>query len=143
MFDWTSNPSVSFSSPGREKVMIFRGNPSSFRPFESRTIVGTLTSTKPSMIGTPWANAANRLRRVICVYGDTILATIPRCACRWRLTVPAAILSALPPMPAANGESSMLTMGVSAIMLVEFSAEGLDRGTVAYTQLIVRSTKYK
>jgi hypothetical protein len=97
-----------------------------------------------------WANATEE--QLITVMGTSSARQKPSVSavfiCTERgdkgfLTVPAAILSALPATPAGDSETSLLTLGVSAAQPVEFSASGLDRGTAAYTQSMMRTTKYE
>jgi hypothetical protein len=96
-----------------------------------------------------WTNATEE--QIVTVTGISVAGQRPAVAaiftCTERgdkgaLTVPAAILSALPATPAKSGDSAMM-MGVSSINPATFTAEGLDRGTAEYTQSIMNATKYK
>ena len=96
-----------------------------------------------------WSNATEE--QIVTVTGISVAAQRPAVSaiftCTERgdkgtLTVPAAILSALPATPARNCDSAMM-MGVSSIKPVTFTAEGLDRGTAEYAQSIMSATKYK
>jgi uncharacterized protein (TIGR03437 family) len=62
---------------------------------------------------------------------------------RGQLTVPSAILSALPASPAGDSESAV-TFTVAPIgAAATFSATGLDMGTISYSQTSLRTVSFK
>jgi uncharacterized protein (TIGR03437 family) len=108
------------------------------------------TVNRASDLRIEWMNGTEQ--QMVTVMGMSLASQRPSVAavftCTERgdkgsLTVPAAILSALPATPADDEDTSILTFGVSAIKAVEFQAEGLDRGTADYTQSIMRTTKFQ
>lgn len=116
--------------------------------WKNRGELGTVDRSKDLKV--EWSNATEE--QLVMVSGISVTAQRPAASAvftcyergdKGALTVPAAILSALPATPAANADSSMLMMGVSTMKPAEFSASGLDHGTADFSQSIMRATKYK
>jgi len=97
-----------------------------------------------------WTPGENN--RMVTVMGMSVAAQRPAVAamfyCTERadkgtLTVPAAILSALPASPSGDAESA-ITFTVTPIAApVTFTASGLDLGTITYTQSVLRTVAFK